>query len=99
MMSLSDLKRRIDKGELSPEAALSQSLEAILAQERTIGAFVHRPNSPQHAAGEGPLRGIAVGIKDIIDTSDLPTEMGSSIYKGWQPRADASVVRMLKRAG
>lgn len=98
MMSLSDLKRRIDKGELSPEAALSQSLEAILAQERTIGAFVHRPNSP-HAAGEGPLRGIAVGIKDIIDTSDLPTEMGSLIYKGWQPRADASVVRMLKRAG
>jgi len=98
MISLSDLKRRIDKGELSPEAALSQSLQAIRAQERTIGSFVHRSSSPS-AAGEGHLRGIAVGIKDIIDTSDLPTEMGSSIYKGWQPRADASVVRMLKRAG
>src|ERR1700758_3022709 len=98
MISLSDLKRRIDRGELSPEAALTQSLDAIEAQETTIGAFVCRSKNPR-AAGEGPLRGIAVGIKDIIDTADLPTEMGSSIYKGWQPRADASVVMMLKRAG
>ncbi|WP_024512415.1 amidase [Bradyrhizobium sp. ARR65] len=98
MISLSDLKRRIENGELSPDAALTQSLEAIDAQEKAIGAFVHRAKSPR-AAGAGPLRGIAVGIKDIIDTSDLPTEMGSSIYKGWQPRADASVVMMLKRAG
>src|SRR5579883_1214461 len=98
MISLSDLNRRIDRGELSPDAALAQSLDAIEAQENTIGAFVTRANSPR-AASDGPLRGIAVGIKDIIDTSDLPTEMGSSIYKGWQPRADASVVMMLKRAG
>lgn len=98
MISLSDLKRRIDKGELSPEAALSQSLDAISAQDATIGAFVCRADAP-HAAGDGALRGIAVGVKDIIDTSDLPTEMGSSIYKGWQPRADASVVSMLKQAG
>jgi len=52
-----------------------------------------------HAASTGPLRGIAVGIKDIIDTSDFPTEMGSAIYRGWRPRADASVVAMLKQAG
>ncbi len=75
MISLSDLKRRIDGGELSPEVALAQSLDAIEAQEKTIGAFVTRAKTPR-AATEGPLRGIAVGIKDIIDTSDLPTEMG-----------------------
>jgi Asp-tRNA(Asn)/Glu-tRNA(Gln) amidotransferase A subunit family amidase len=40
-----------------------------------------------------------VGIKDIIDTADFPTEMGSTIYKGWRPRADAPVVAMLKQAG
>src|SRR5579883_176690 len=97
MISLSDLKRRIDGGELSPDAALAQSLDAIEAQDNTIGAFVTRAKDPR-AAGEGPLRGIAVGIKDIIDTADMPTEMGSSIYRGWQPRADASVVMMLKRA-
>ncbi len=98
MISLSDLMRRIEGGELSPDAALAQSLDAIEAQENTIGAFVHRTKAPR-AAAQGPLRGIAVGIKDIIDTADLPTEMGSSIYSGWQPRADASVVMMLKRAG
>ncbi|HEY2246226.1 MAG TPA: amidase, partial [Bradyrhizobium sp.] len=40
-----------------------------------------------------------VGIKDIIDTRDMPTEMGSKIYRGHQPRADAPVVMLLKQAG
>lgn len=87
MISLTDLKRRIDKNELSPDAALSQSLEAIDAYDKTVGAFVCRRKAPR-AASEGPLRGIAVGIKDLIDTSELPTEMGSPIYKEFQPRAD-----------
>src|ERR1700720_3751085 len=98
MISLAELQRRIDSGDLSAEAAISQSLEAIDAQEKAIGAFVCRPKSVR-AASTGPLRGIAVGIKDIIDTSDLPTEMGSAIYRGWRPRADAPVVMMLKQAG
>jgi Asp-tRNA(Asn)/Glu-tRNA(Gln) amidotransferase A subunit family amidase len=98
MISLADVKRRIDTGALSPEAALAQSLAAIDAQDKTIGAFVCRAGEPR-AASAGPLRGIAVGIKDIIDTADLPTEMGSPIYKGWQPRADASVVTILKQLG
>src|ERR1700727_1551002 len=98
MISLAELQRRIDSGDLSAEAAIAQSCQPIDAHERTIGAFVCRTENPR-AAGAGPLRGIAVGIKDIIDTSDLPTEMGSQIYKGWRPRADASVVMMLKQAG
>src|SRR6266403_1170708 len=98
MISLAELQRRIDSGELSPEAAIAQSLEAIGAHDKTIGAFVCRAETVR-AASAGPLRGIAVAIKDIIDTSDLPTEMGSPIYKGWQPRADAPVVAMLKQAG
>jgi Asp-tRNA(Asn)/Glu-tRNA(Gln) amidotransferase A subunit family amidase len=98
MISLAELQRRIDSGDLSAETAIAQSVAAIDAHERTIGAFVCRAENPR-AASEGPLRGIAVGIKDIIDTSDLPTEMGSQIYRGWRPRADASVVMMLKQAG
>jgi Asp-tRNA(Asn)/Glu-tRNA(Gln) amidotransferase A subunit family amidase len=98
MISLAELQRRIDSGDLSAEAALAQSLEAIDAHEKTIGAFVCRPEKVR-AANQGPLRGIAVGIKDIIDTSSLPTQMGSPIYKGWQPRADAPVVMMLNRTG
>jgi Asp-tRNA(Asn)/Glu-tRNA(Gln) amidotransferase A subunit family amidase len=98
MLSLAELQRRIESGELSADAAMAQSLDAIEAQENSIGAFVRRAQNPraQHA---GPLRGIAVGIKDIIDTADMPTEMGSVIYKGWQPRADAAVMMAVKAAG
>src|SRR6266581_5890646 len=98
MISLSQLQRRIEAGELSTEVALSQAQAAIETQDKTIGAFVCRADHPR-AQDSGPLRGIAVGIKDIIDTCDLPTEMGSAIYSGWRPCADAPVVMMLKKAG
>jgi Asp-tRNA(Asn)/Glu-tRNA(Gln) amidotransferase A subunit family amidase len=98
MISLAELQRRIDSGELSVDAAIAQSVEATDALDKTVGAFVCRAETLRPASS-GPLRGIAVGIKDIIDTADFPTEMGSSIYKGWRPRADASVVAMLKQAG
>ncbi len=98
MISLADLQRRIDKGELSADAAIAQALEAIAAQDKTIGAFVCHCLAA-HAPSAGPLRGIAVGIKDIIDTANFSTEMGSPIYRGFHPRADAPVVSMLKRAG
>jgi Asp-tRNA(Asn)/Glu-tRNA(Gln) amidotransferase A subunit family amidase len=98
MMSLAELQRRIDSGELSADAAISQSREAIGARDKGIGAFVCRDENAR-AGDAGPLRGIAVGIKDIIDTSDFPTEMGSPIYRGWRPRADASVVAVLRQAG
>ena len=98
MISLADLQRRIGKGELSADAAIVQTLEAIAARDKAIGAFVcHRLAA--HAPSDGPLRGIAVGIKDIIDTANFSTEMGSPIYRGFHPRADAPVVAMLKRAG
>ena len=98
MISLADLQRRIEAGELSPDAAIAQSHAAIEAKEKDVHAFVRHDKSAK-AQGSGPLRGIAVGIKDIIDTANMPTEMGSEIYRGWQPRADAPVVMMLKRAG
>jgi Asp-tRNA(Asn)/Glu-tRNA(Gln) amidotransferase A subunit family amidase len=98
MISLADLQRRIANGELSPDAAIAQSLEAIEAHEKDVRAFVCHDKSAK-AQGAGALRGVAVGIKDIIDTADFPTELGSQIYRGWQPRADAPVVMMLKRAG
>jgi Asp-tRNA(Asn)/Glu-tRNA(Gln) amidotransferase A subunit family amidase len=98
MISLAELQRRIDSGDLSPEAAIAQSCEAIAAHEKTIGAFVCRTETAR-AANAGPLRGIAVGIKDIMDTADFPTEMGSPIYKGFRSRGDAAVVAALKQAG
>ncbi|WP_426442664.1 amidase [Bradyrhizobium genosp. P] len=98
MMSLADFQQRIEQGALSPNAAIAQALEAIRVQDGTIGAFV-RHDQRARAQSSGPLRGIAVGIKDIIDTADFPTEMGAVLYRGHQPRADAPVVMALKRAG
>ena len=98
MISLAELQRRIEQGEITAGNAIARSLEAIAAQERNIGAFVCHDASVG-AQNAGPLRGIAVGIKDIMDTADFPTEMGSSIYKGWRSRGDAAVVMMLKAAG
>lgn len=90
MISLAELQRRIDSGELSADAAITQSIETIDTDDKTIGAFVCRTENPRSQSA-GPLRGIAVGIKDIIETSDLPTAMGSKIYRGFRPRADAPV--------
>lgn len=98
MISLAKLQRRIDAGDLSADAAIAQSMEAIRDKDKTIGAFVCHADHLR-AANAGPLRGIAVGIKDIMDTAAFPTEMGSPIYRGYRPRSDAAVVMMLKRAG
>ncbi|WP_213286442.1 amidase [Bradyrhizobium sp. sGM-13] len=98
MISLAGLQRRIDAGELSPDAAVAQSMEAITTQDRTIGAFVCRAENLR-AASTGPLRGVTVGIKDIMDTAEFPTEMGSPIYRGYRSRGDAAVVMMLTQAG
>src|SRR4029078_4708462 len=47
----------------------------------------------------GPLHGVPVGIKDIIDTADMPTENGTALHKGRTPRDDAGVVSQLRAAG
>jgi Asp-tRNA(Asn)/Glu-tRNA(Gln) amidotransferase A subunit family amidase len=98
MISLLDLLRRIDAGDLTPQDAIRASHEAIGRGDDEIRAFVH-VDVTARAGPEGPLRGIAVGVKDIIDTADMPTEMGSEIYAGWRPKADAPVVTALKAAG
>src|SRR5499427_5774618 len=47
----------------------------------------------------GPLHGVPVGVKDIFDTGDMPTEYGSVLYAGHTPSRDATVVTMLRAAG
>ena len=70
---------------LNPELALAQA--ADLDQIRLNG----RPL--------GPLHGVPVGLKDIIDTKNMPTERGTAIYKGRQPDVDAGIVERLREAG
>src|SRR6185436_2432385 len=47
----------------------------------------------------GPLHGVPVGVKDIFDTADMPTENGTVLHQGRTPRADAAAVRSLRAAG
>lgn len=102
MLSALDLAARIDAGSLTPRGAVSLCSAAITARDSTVKAFVQLDLEGAHhhaATATGALRGVPVGVKDIIDTSDMPTEMGSPIYAGWRPKADAPVVSMLKEAG
>lgn len=100
--SLRDTVRAIDGGTLDPAGAIRASLERIEAVEGEIGAFASRAQQalPDAGAGaRGPLRGVTIGIKDIFDTADMPTEYGSSIYAGNQTRSEAALVAMARGKG
>jgi Asp-tRNA(Asn)/Glu-tRNA(Gln) amidotransferase A subunit family amidase len=102
MISAVALRVRLSRGEITVEGAIRQSLEAIDNLNREIHAFValnHAAASRDGAGRDGPLSGIAIGVKDIIDTADMPTEMGSPIYAGWRPKADAALVMLARKAG
>ncbi|HEY0441494.1 MAG TPA: amidase, partial [Xanthobacteraceae bacterium] len=93
-------------GTLTAEALTAVCLERIAARKE-IGAWVAL--DPDHAltqaraadrAGRpGLLAGVPLGVKDIIDTADLPTEYGSPIYRGNRPPADAACVSLTRAAG
>ncbi|HUG77864.1 MAG TPA: amidase [Burkholderiales bacterium] len=94
--------RRIERGELVAEDLLRSCLERIAARENDVRAWsylVPRIALAQAKAADAPLHGIPVGVKDIFDTYDMPTEYGSRIYAGHQPRADAASVALARRAG
>ncbi|PSN65134.1 amidase signature enzyme [Corynespora cassiicola Philippines] len=50
-------------------------------------------------AQRGRLHGVAIAVKDIMDTKDMPTEYGSPLYKGYRSNSDASIVAILRKAG
>ncbi len=105
MLLARDLALDIQSGRLSPGDLMARCADAIAEREPEIGAFVtlDLAAARQQAAAEGvaarPLAGLPFGVKDIIDTRDLPTEYGSAIYAGHRPATDAPIVTQVKRAG
>jgi Asp-tRNA(Asn)/Glu-tRNA(Gln) amidotransferase A subunit family amidase len=110
-LSATEAAQRIREGVLTSEELVGACLERIRQVEPTVQAWTFLDEelalSQARAADEhkrsgqavGELHGVPVGLKDIIDTADMPTENGCALHKGRAPRNDAAVVAMLRAAG
>lgn len=101
----------IRSGKITSEELVRACLERIAETEERIHAWIHL--EPEYALKQareadrrqssgmalGPLHGIPVGIKDIFDTADMPTENGTVLHAGRKPDEDATAVALLRRAG
>ncbi|KRT68015.1 MAG: amidase [candidate division NC10 bacterium CSP1-5] len=110
-LSASDAVHLIRQGAIDS----AQLVEACLARVRETDTQVQAWAflDPDHALAQaraaddlkrqglpiGPLHGVPVGVKDIFDTADMPTEYGSVLYAGRTPSRDAAAVAMLRAAG
>ncbi len=111
LVSAVDAAEAIRAGRLSSEALVTACLERIEATDEVIRAWVwldrdaaldqaremDRVRRAGHATGA--LHGVPVGLKDIIDTTDMPTTRGSAIFAGRQPDRAARLVERLRDAG
>src|SRR4029077_10113473 len=98
-------------GKATPREVLEKSLALLDQWEPRIGAFVCTNVPAARVAADhstarwragkplSAIDGMPVGVKDIIETVDMPTEMGSPLYAGWRWQKEAACVRALRDAG
>jgi amidase len=106
-LSARETAREIAAGRLSAEALVAACLDRIATSEPVVGAWHHLDRDAALAAARrcdamaprGPLHGLPIAVKDLIDTSDMPTGYGSAIYEGHRPAADAACVALARGAG
>ena len=102
-----EIARRIAADETTAVAVTEACLARIEAREDNVHAwaFVDPELALKQARAcdkqepRGPLHGVPLGVKDIIDTRDMPTQMGSPVYAGHRPTADAACVALVRAAG
>ena len=111
LMGAMEAAAEIREGRLSSEELVRSCLAQIDRLEEEIGAWAFLDH--ELAIGQaiqadlykrsghplGPLHGLPVGIKDIFDTKDMPTEDGTVLHRGRRPHHDATVVARLRQAG
>jgi Asp-tRNA(Asn)/Glu-tRNA(Gln) amidotransferase A subunit family amidase len=110
-LTATEAASQIASGLITSEELTQACLDRIEAVEDSVQAFAHldpafaleqaRACDVWRRGGRpiGPLHGVPVAVKDIIDTADFPTECGSSFLSGRRPRSDATVVSRLRAAG
>jgi Asp-tRNA(Asn)/Glu-tRNA(Gln) amidotransferase A subunit family amidase len=110
-MSASSLAAGLRQGEITAADLVDACLDRIAAREPDVKAwaFLDWERARERAgladawraSGQllGPLHGLPVGVKDVFDTADMPSEYGSATLRGRQPAKDADAVAMLRRAG
>jgi Asp-tRNA(Asn)/Glu-tRNA(Gln) amidotransferase A subunit family amidase len=106
-LSVREAARQISERRITVEALVIAYLDRIEAREPVVGAwqYLDRDQALTTArkrdaeAPRGPLHGIPIAVKDLIDTVDMPTSYGSPIYRGHRPDADASCVALARAAG
>ena len=106
-LSAAAMAKGIAAGEFTSEALVSDCLARIDARDGDIHAWAFidpelalaQARARDCEAPAGPLHGVPVGIKDVLDTMDMPTEYGSHLYKGNRPGADTATVAVLRAAG
>ncbi len=111
LLSAVGMAEAIRAGEITSEKLVSACLDRIaeLEDEVQAWAYLDRDQAMKAAAQAdlarraglplGPLHGVPVGVKDIIDTRDMPTEDGTVLHAGRRPLSDAWVVTQLRNAG
>jgi len=106
-LTVREAARQIAERRLTAEALTADHLDRIAARETVVGAWEYLDRERALAAARrrdaepprGPLHGIPIAVKDLIDTVDMPTAYGSPIYRNHRPAADASCVALAKAAG
>src|SRR5437870_11039550 len=105
-LSAAEAIAQLGSGALTAEALVRACLDR--AEERKdVKAWIWldpeqalaQARAADRAGRAGVLAGLPIGIKDIIDTADMPTGYGSPIYEGNRPFADAACVALLRMAG
>ena len=106
-LTVREAAAQIAERRLSAEALTAAYLDRIEAREAVVGAWQYLDREAALASARqrdaeppcGPLHGVPIAVKDLIDTADMPTAYGSPIYRGHRPMADASCVALAKAAG
>lgn len=111
MLSFHDAVARFADGSDTPRAYLERAIARIEALEPAVMAFAYLNFDRARAAADesgrrykagrplGPVDGMPAGIKDLIETYDMPTEFGSELFRSHQPMTDAACVRALRLGG